>query len=124
MPTATIRRPPRRRSSSAVGMVAGAKGKGKGRLRAQGEEEQGLDHISDLPDAVLGDIVSRLPTKDGARTQVLSSRWRRMWLSAPLNLGLHFHPIPLGVIPHILSSHRGPAAASPPPCPATTTRRS
>ncbi|RCV35433.1 hypothetical protein SETIT_7G239500v2 [Setaria italica] len=118
MPTATIRRPPRRRSSSAVGMVAGAKGKGKGRLRAQGEEEQGLDHISDLPDAVLGDIVSRLPTKDGALTQVLSSRWRRMWLSAPLNLDLQFHPIPLGVIPHILSSHRGPGRrfSTPVPC--------
>ncbi|CAL5070014.1 unnamed protein product [Urochloa decumbens] len=106
MPTATSRRPPRRHSSTAVGMIAGAKG--KGRPRAEEEEGQGLDHISDLPDAVLGDIVSRLPTKDGARTQVLSPRWRLIWLSAPLNLDLHFHPIPLGVVPRILSSHGGP----------------
>ncbi|CAN6246209.1 unnamed protein product [Urochloa humidicola] len=111
MPTATNRRPPRRHSGSAKGMVAGARGKGKGRLQAEEEEGQGLDYLSNLPDAVLGDIVSRLPTKDGARTQVLSSRWRLICISAPLNLDLlfyEFHPIPLGVVSHILSSHRGP----------------
>ncbi|CAL5029998.1 unnamed protein product [Urochloa decumbens] len=86
-------------------MVAGAKGKGKGTPRAEEEEGRGLDRISDLPDAVLDDIVSRLPTKDGA----LFPRWRLIWLSAPLNLDLHFHPIPLGMVPRILSSHGGPA---------------
>ncbi|OEL27139.1 hypothetical protein BAE44_0011842 [Dichanthelium oligosanthes] len=31
-----------------------------------------------------------------------------MWLSAPLNLDLRSHPIPLGEVLRILSSHRGP----------------
>ncbi|XP_037474253.1 putative F-box/FBD/LRR-repeat protein At5g44950 [Triticum dicoccoides] len=68
-----------------------------------------VDHISRVPDAVLGTIVSLLPTKEGARTQVLSRRWRPIWRSAPLNLALDCELKNQYSIPKILSEHTGPA---------------
>jgi hypothetical protein len=39
--------------------------------------------LSNLPEAVLLDILSLLPTKDAARTSLLSKRWKYLWASIP-----------------------------------------
>ncbi|CAL5091924.1 unnamed protein product [Urochloa decumbens] len=84
----------------------------KKRRRLEGEQELAVDRISGLPDGVLGDIVTLLPTEDGARTQLLSSRWRHLWRSAPLNVGVciyrKYQTTPLAGIRRILSSYPGP----------------
>uniref|UniRef100_A0ACD5TCJ4 Uncharacterized protein n=1 Tax=Avena sativa TaxID=4498 RepID=A0ACD5TCJ4_AVESA len=46
--------------------------------------DDGQDHIARLPDSLLSNIVSRLPTTEAARTVVLSTRWRHLWAATPL----------------------------------------
>jgi hypothetical protein len=43
-----------------------------------------VDHISNLPDQILRNVVSRLPAKDVACTCALASRWRGLCHSVPL----------------------------------------
>ena len=91
---------------------------GAANKRRRGELEPqatlaGLDLISILPDDMLRVIISLLPIKYGARTTVLSRRWRPLWNSSPLDLIdthelCHGYRKSLDAFSKILGSHLGP----------------
>ncbi|PUZ69285.1 hypothetical protein GQ55_2G095100 [Panicum hallii var. hallii] len=79
------------------------------------EPADGNGLIGVLPNEVMSSIISLLPSDDGVRTRAVSSRWRDLWLSAPLNLDDDdLRPWRNGdglvdLITEILSTHPGPA---------------
>uniref|UniRef100_A0ACD5VY62 Uncharacterized protein n=1 Tax=Avena sativa TaxID=4498 RepID=A0ACD5VY62_AVESA len=68
------------------------------------------DRISCLPDALLHNIISRLPTKDAARTTAFSSRWRSLWASTPLRLD--DAGLAPAAVTAALNLHPGPVASA------------
>ena len=46
-------------------------------------DDQVMDHISGLPDAILGHILSFIPTKSSVKTSILSKRWQHVWTKVP-----------------------------------------
>ncbi|CAL9228941.1 unnamed protein product [Arabidopsis halleri] len=53
------------------------------KIKRSSDSIDGVDSISDLPDAVLQHIFSYIPTKFAISTSVLSRRWRHVWSETP-----------------------------------------
>ena len=86
--------PPATPSSGGLAIAAGS-GEGAPTGSKNQEEQSCPDRISDLPDGVLGEIISRMSTTEGIRTQILTRRWLPVWRAAPLNLDCREIPNPL-----------------------------
>ncbi|XP_010412945.1 PREDICTED: putative F-box protein At1g49610 [Camelina sativa] len=52
-------------------------------IKRAGDSSENLDSISSLPDVLIQQILSFLPTKVAIRTSVLSRRWRHVWPNTP-----------------------------------------
>ena len=51
--------------------------------RSRGGGDEGIVKFGELPDSVLSDIISFLPTKEAIRTSILSKKWEYLWTSIP-----------------------------------------
>uniref|UniRef100_A0A0E0MNI4 Uncharacterized protein n=1 Tax=Oryza punctata TaxID=4537 RepID=A0A0E0MNI4_ORYPU len=97
-----------------MGVVARAKKKSLDEVSSNPELAPGggEDLISRLPDDILIDIITILPGKDAACTQILSQRWRPLWRSTPLNLEARVDGGSVGkdvaTIHSTLQTHKGP----------------
>ncbi|KAH7842259.1 hypothetical protein Vadar_003315 [Vaccinium darrowii] len=60
------------------------------KLKVDNYEE--TDWISSLPDGVLSNILSLMPTKYAFRTSLLSTRWKSLWASAT-TIDLEWYPV-------------------------------
>ncbi|TVU34381.1 hypothetical protein EJB05_16213, partial [Eragrostis curvula] len=75
-------------------------------------DDAGEDRIGGLPDSLLRNIISRLPTRDAARTAALSSRWRSLWASTPLVLDDAAGELAPSAVAAALDSHPGPVRSA------------
>ena len=91
--TKRVRLAPSTTPSSDGLAVAARSGKGAPTGSENQEEQSCPDRISDLPDGVLGEIISRLSTKEGVRTQIIARRWRPVWPTIPMNLDCREIPV-------------------------------
>ncbi|XP_021814946.1 LOW QUALITY PROTEIN: F-box/FBD/LRR-repeat protein At5g56420-like [Prunus avium] len=62
----------------------GSKSKPRRLKKKPRRQDSVKDRISELPDAILCHILSFIPTKYAVRTSILSTRWKRIWASAPI----------------------------------------
>ena len=59
------------------------------------EEEERHDWLSNLPEALITEILTLVPTKQAARTSLLSKRWRYLWHTiTSLYLEQNLLPVP------------------------------